>query len=154
MCTNEKAGIQALERLCPTKPVRPRQPERREFEYIRHGTRCLLASFVVPTGSVYGDVTARRANRDHRRHIRNTVAWLGEQYPHVGRSHWVTGNRNTHGSPAVCRLFARLSGVKLEPKVMRRGARRHAFLTEPKHRRVIHYTPQAWELAEPGGNLV
>ena len=37
--TDEKTGIQALERKHPTKPLRPGQVERREFEYIRHGTQ-------------------------------------------------------------------------------------------------------------------
>jgi hypothetical protein len=142
ICTDEKTGIQALERLYPTKPVRPRQPERREFEYIRHGTRYPLASFVVPTRLVYGDITARRANQDFRRHIRNAVAWLGARYPQVERYHWVMDNLNTHWSLAVCRLFARLSGVKLEPRKLRRGAQRRAFLTDPGHRHVIHYTPK------------
>ena len=32
-------GIQALERAAPTLPMRPGKVERREFEYIRHGTR-------------------------------------------------------------------------------------------------------------------
>ena len=39
MSTDEKTGIQALERKVPTLPMRPGLVERREFEYIRHGTR-------------------------------------------------------------------------------------------------------------------
>jgi hypothetical protein len=38
--TEEKTGMQALERLHETKPVRPGLVERVEFEYIRHGTLC------------------------------------------------------------------------------------------------------------------
>ena len=75
MSTDEKTGIQALERKYPTKPLQPGRPALQEFEYIRHGTRSLLATFVVPTGLVYGDVTARRTNQDFRRHLRHTVAW-------------------------------------------------------------------------------
>jgi transposase len=142
VCTDEKTGIQALERKYPTRPALPRFPERREFEYIRHGTRCLLASFVVPTGQVYGDVTARRASADFRAHIRNAVAWLGEHYPVVGRVHWVMDNLNTHWSLEVCRLFAKLNGVTFEARRLRRGAQRRAFLTDPDHRHVIHYTPR------------
>ncbi len=36
--TDEKTGIQALERLHATLPTRPGLTERREFEYRRHGT--------------------------------------------------------------------------------------------------------------------
>jgi len=38
-------GIQALERIAPTLPVMPGCVERREFEYTRHGTCTLIASF-------------------------------------------------------------------------------------------------------------
>ncbi len=39
--TDEMTGIQALERAAPTKPMRSGCPERREHEYIRHGTTTL-----------------------------------------------------------------------------------------------------------------
>ena len=48
--TAEKTGIQALERIHPTKPTRPGLTERIEFEYKRHGTLCLTANFDVATG--------------------------------------------------------------------------------------------------------
>ena len=56
LCVDEKTSIQALERKYPGRPMEPGRPERREFEYIRHGTRCLIASLVVPTGQILGDV--------------------------------------------------------------------------------------------------
>jgi hypothetical protein len=34
MSTDEMTGIQALERIAPTKVMQPRQVERREFEYL------------------------------------------------------------------------------------------------------------------------
>jgi transposase len=142
VCTDEKTGIQALERAWPGKPARPGYIELREPEYIRHGTRCLLATFVVPTGWVYGDVTARRTNQDFRSHLRHTVAWLQVQYPQAKKFHWVMDNLNTHWSLEVCRLFARLSGVKFEPKKLKRGPQRREFLTDPTHRHVIHFTPK------------
>jgi transposase len=142
LCCDEKPGIQARERKYPTKPLQPGRSALEEFEYIRHGTRCLLATFVVPTGLVYGDVTARRTNQDFRRHLRHTVAWLAVQYPQARKCHWVMDNLNTHWSLEVCRLFARLNGIKYEPKKLKRGPQRRAFLTEPRHRHVIHYTPK------------
>ncbi len=36
--TDEMTGVQALERAAPGLPLRPGKVERREFEYIRHGT--------------------------------------------------------------------------------------------------------------------
>jgi putative transposase len=49
---DEMTGIQALERKFPTQPMRPGKPERQEFEYIRHGTQTLIASFDVASGQV------------------------------------------------------------------------------------------------------
>ena len=52
ICTDEKTGMQILQRKYPTQPAQPGKPEKREHEYIRHGARALIASFVVPTGQV------------------------------------------------------------------------------------------------------
>lgn len=94
VCVDEKTGMQALERLHPSRPARPGRPELREFEYVRHGTRCLLASLVVATGQVLGSVTARRATWDFVRHVRDVV----EAFPQVRKFHWVMDNLNTHWS--------------------------------------------------------
>ena len=142
LCCDEKTSIQALERKYPTKPMQSGRPALQEFEYLRHGTRYLLATFVVPTGLVYGDVTARRTNQDFRRHIRHTATWLGVQYPQTKKYHWVMDNLNTHWSLEVCALFARLNGIKYEPKKLKRGRERIAFLTEQSHQHVIHFTPK------------
>ena len=45
MSTDEMTGIQALERKHPTIGMGPGRVERREFEYIRHGTLTLIANF-------------------------------------------------------------------------------------------------------------
>jgi transposase len=142
LCTDEKTSIQALERKYPTKPMQPGLPERRESEYLRHGVRCLLATFVVATGAVYGDVTARRTNQDFRRHLRHTVAWLAEVCPQATKFHWVMDNLNTHWSLEVCRLFAQLNGVSFEAKQLQRGAQRREFLTDLSRRHVVHFTPK------------
>jgi DDE superfamily endonuclease len=138
LCTDEKTSIQALERKHPGRPMVPGRPERREFEYIRHGTRCLIATLLVPTGQILGDVSARRGSLDFCRHLRHTA----EQFPDACRFHWVMDNLNTHWNLSMCRCVARLSGVKFEPKKLRTGAQRRAFLTDPEHKHVIHYTPK------------
>jgi len=50
-------GVQALERAAPTQPIKASQPERQEFEYIRHGTQTLIAGFDVATGNVWWRLT-------------------------------------------------------------------------------------------------
>jgi putative transposase len=51
-------------------------------------------------------------------------------------------NLNTHWNLSLCRLIARLSGVPFEPKKLRTGAQRRAFLTNPEHKHVLHFTPK------------
>ncbi len=45
-------GIQATERLEKDLPMRPGKVERRECEYVRHGTQSLIANFDVATGKI------------------------------------------------------------------------------------------------------
>jgi hypothetical protein len=45
-------GIQALERKAPDLPMSQGKIQGREFEYIRHGTQTLIASFDVAKGQV------------------------------------------------------------------------------------------------------
>ena len=111
---DEKTGMQILSRKYPTQPARPAildhngrpirggQPAKREFEYARHGTRCLLTTFCVPTGEVIWDLGKSRTSLDwvaHLRHVR-------EQFPDMRRFDWVVDNLNTHYSLDVCRLVA------------------------------------------------
>src|SRR5690242_6839520 len=61
---DEMTGIQALERAAPGLPMKPGHVERREFEYIRHGTQALIAAFDVATGRVIGTVGDSRTEAD------------------------------------------------------------------------------------------
>ena len=69
MSNDEMTGIQALERKHPTRPMKKGQLEKREFEYIRHGTQALIASFNVATGKVFGTVTDTRTEADYVAHL-------------------------------------------------------------------------------------
>jgi hypothetical protein len=138
LCVDEKTSIQALERARPTTPARPGRPERRDPEYIRHGTRCLIASLVVPTGQVLGSVTEHRGTWDYLRHMRDVL----EKFPDVRRFHWVMDNLNTHWTFELCQYLGKLSGVWDDRPALRTGTQRRAFLTDPSHKHVVHYTPK------------
>jgi putative transposase len=45
-------GVQALERKAPDLPLAPGIIQRRDFEYIRHGTQALIINPDVVTGQV------------------------------------------------------------------------------------------------------
>jgi DDE superfamily endonuclease len=135
---DEKTSIQALERLHATLTMRAGQIERREFEYVRHGTRCLIASLIVPTGQIIGSVTARRGRWDFVRHLRDVV----EQFPHIKRFHWVMDNLNTHWTFEMCRYLAQTGGCWDKKLSLRTGSERRAFLTSGCTRHVVHFTPK------------
>jgi hypothetical protein len=61
---DEMTGIQALERAAPSLPMKPGHVERREFEYVRHGTKALIAAFDVATGKVRGSIGDTRTEAD------------------------------------------------------------------------------------------
>jgi hypothetical protein len=50
--TDEMTGIQALERTVASRPMKPKRVERIEFEYIRHGTRSLIANWHIAKGQI------------------------------------------------------------------------------------------------------
>ena len=64
MSIDEMTGIQALQRAAPSLPMQPGRIERREFEYIRHGTQTLIAAFDVATGRVVGTIGDTRTEDD------------------------------------------------------------------------------------------
>ena len=73
--TDEKSGIQALERIAPTKPPRPGLIERIEGEYKRHGTLCLTANFEVATGEIASyTIGPTRTELNFADHIERTIA--------------------------------------------------------------------------------
>ncbi len=52
MSTDEMTGVQALQRKYPGLPLVPGKVERREFEYVRHGTLAFIVNFDVAKGQV------------------------------------------------------------------------------------------------------
>ena len=142
--TDEMTGVQALERLHPGLPVAPGRVERREFEYVRHGTRAFLLNRDVVTGRVFAPTCgATRTKADFVAHIRQTIA----TDPKATRWHFAVDNLDIHRCEPLIRLVAELSGDESDLGVMGKSgvlkdrASRVAYLKDASHKVVFHYTP-------------
>jgi hypothetical protein len=63
---DEKPQIQALQRTALVLPMMPGVPERRSFDYVRHGTIDLFAALNTATGKVISKLSAQHRAVDFR----------------------------------------------------------------------------------------
>jgi len=143
--SDEMTGVQALETKHPDLPMQPGRVLRREFEYIRHGTLSFIVNFHVADGTIV-QVSAgpTRTETDFLSHIQRTV----QADPHTKQWHFIVDNLNTHQSESLVRFVAAESdldidlGIKGQFGILASMESRAAFLSDPTHRLVFHYTPK------------
>jgi len=142
---DEMPGLQALERIAKTIPMRPGQPERIEYEYKRHGTLCLIGNWDVVLGKMIAPtIRETRTEEDFAWHIHHTIqtdteaCWV-----------FVVDNLNVHCSETLVRYVARLEGIdestlgrKGRSGILKSTATRQAFLSNRSHRIRFVYLPK------------
>jgi hypothetical protein len=143
--TDDLTGVQALARQAPGLPLAPGKVERREFEYIRHGTCACIRSRNVVTGQIVAPhCGATRTEADCLAHVQAVVA----SDPSVHRWHFVVDHLDIHRAASLVRFVAAESMLELD--LGEKGKRgmlanrqsRAAFVSDPRHRLVFHDTPK------------
>ncbi len=142
---DEKTGIQALSRKESYASLSRGGHRRREFEYKRNGTTCLIAAFDIGTGKIsHALLTPTRKEDDFAQFVKETL----QKYPNGDEIILMTDQLNTHLSESLVRLIAdKISfkdelGIKEKEGILKNQETRRVFLEDEKHRIRILYTPK------------
>jgi transposase len=149
LSTDEKTGIQALERAVEDLPMRQGDTRKQEYEYIRHGTQCLTANWDVLNGGIANyTLGATRTEKDFCDHIKTTV----KTFEKVKQFCFITDNLNTHQSESLVKLVAKemkkkdKQDIELGEKgkfgILKNMASRALFLSDQTHPIYFVYTPK------------
>ena len=146
LCVDEKAQIQALERMQPVLPMRPGLPERRTHDYRRHGTTSLFAPLNVATGRVVGKCYRRHRTVEFRKFL-NVIA---KAVPNGIDVHLVLDNYGTHKTAMIHDWLARrphfhLHFTPTSASWLNQVERWFAALTEKQIRRGSHRSTRELE---------
>ena len=142
--TDEMTGIQALERLFPSKPPKMKEVEKIEFEYERHGTLSLIANWDVAKGKVVTpSIGPTRTEEDFALHIQKTI-----ETDEKAKWIFIVDQLNTHKSESLVKLVASSCGIttdlgiKEKEGILKSMASREAFLSDESHRIRFVYIPK------------
>lgn len=141
---DEKPGIQALERDGTTLPTKADQVERREFNYIRHGTQVVTGNIHLATGKLIASTIAdTRTEADFVEHITRLI----QSDPEAGFV-ILCDQLNTHKSESLVRFIAQVLGddqvlgEKGKWGILKNMQTRQVYLSDPEHRIRFVYTPK------------
>ena len=153
LTSDEKSQIQALNRYAPILPMMPGTPERRSYDYVRHGTTSLFAALNMATGTVVGSL--------HRRHLagefKKFLIRIDEEVPEGLDVHLILDNYATHKTPEIKRWLLRhprfhLHFTPTSGSWLNMVERWFAELTTKKIKRGAHTSVRALKLTSATGS--
>ncbi|MCK5679169.1 MAG: transposase, partial [Flavobacteriaceae bacterium] len=141
-CSDEKTGMQALERK--TEPMKSGSVEKTEPEYTRHGTQTLIASRSVKTGKIdsytVGDTRKEEDYLEHTKGIFETD---------INSKHVIICDQlNTHKSASLVEYIAGMEnidydlGIKGKTGILKSMNSRMEFLENKEHKISFVYLPK------------
>ena len=143
---DEKTGMQALERNAPDLPLDIGKTRKREFEYTRHGTQCLLANWdVVRSGIICPTIGDTRNEEGFQRHIQKPPRAIPPSSN--GASFWITSTpinprHSVRWIAAMVGTEKAELGEKGKNGILKNMESRAAFWSNPTHPVYFVYTPK------------
>lgn len=142
---DEKTSIQALERAEGVAPDSKGRHRRKEFEYTRHGTICLMAAIDVGGGNIIHErLHPARTEEDFAEFIGQTAA----KFPAQDDVVILADQLNTHLSESLVKwvagqiAFEEDLGKKGMAGILKNQESRRGFLENPGHRIRFVFTPK------------
>lgn len=134
--------MQALERKITE--MKPGRPERKDSNYVRHGTQCLIANFNVATGEIVSPTIGdTRTEADFLKHIINTI-----NVDSNGKWIIILDQLNIHKSESLVKFVAEACGITMDlgekgkKGILKNMETRMKFLSNQEHRISFFYTPK------------
>lgn len=115
--SDEKCGMQALERAAPDLPAAKGHVRSRECNYIRHGTQTLMAALHVASGHLSAMIGPSRTEDD----FVGFIEWVIECSGADDKLVFVLDQLNIHKSESLVVLAARVNGDEQDLGVKRKS---------------------------------
>lgn len=111
ICYDEKQ-FQRLSNVTADIPMKPGSPRKRDSEYKREGTCCILVAFEPKTGKRIIQVKDRRTKKDYAYFMKDLV----QDYPEAEYVKLVQDNLNTHTAASFYEAFTPQEAFELMKK--------------------------------------
>ena len=142
---DEKTGIQAIERYVDTACLSKGGHQRKEYEYIRHGTTTLMGAKNVENGQLINHHLGPCRDEEHYADFVKQTVW---RLPEMDKVIIFADQLNTHVSETLVRWIAEEEqfdtplGIKGQHGILKNMESRKAFLERAEHRIQFVFTPK------------